>query len=778
MTLKQVRGSAVDATTSAKWTWSTTSNAVDGTYGTNNATYATATSNNRNATDYIEIGGFDGAGKFGDIPAGATINSVTIKVRHYESNTGLFDYVNVQPFESSTPIGTAQAATLVTTATTYSTTAFTPTLAQLQSTSFTIRVEIDRPNITTSCTFYLDYVDIEVDYTPAALGGAIGPASETDAAVVVAYPIVQAIGAAVETDEVPSGGVDNLLTENEASFETSIGAAWGDSCTVARSTAQAKHGSYSVLGTQTTGTGYIVYLADKGTLLGTLSGETITVYAAARAGAASSTEFRVEIQANTGNYWIDGDAFEPLSTTAWAVQSFNFTVPSGVTSAWLAVRVTDSSGTGSAYTDEFGIWVGTDTTWALPGEIGGLGKSKAKALGAATEADSAAAISSPVSGAPITPAAESDATAALGAAKRRALTPAAETDAAVGLPATKVRAVGPASQADAAGPLTSGKTRAPGAAVEVGSAVGLAATKTAPVASAAESDTAVAVSAVASRAVAPASETDDAVLLAATKTSVLTSAVETDTAVAIASTAVVAITPAAESDAAATLGVTKTTTLTPALETGTAVAVGRTKSATPTPAVEVDTAATVAQPGTIAQPITAATETDTAVGLTRSKARAPAQAGEADSAMALSATKASLVTPAAEVDSAVALSAAKRAALTPAAEVDTSVGLRSPIGAPLTAALETDAAVTLSQLKRVTLQPAAETNASATLSTAKRSAVGWADETDAAVTLVILVRGKATSYRPAVPTAVGHGPAVPSAAGHAPAAASVRTYVP
>lgn len=166
MTTIGKRGTSVIATTGT--TWASTSNCVDGTYGSNDATYGTWTSSSRNVDADIEIGGFD----FSSIPANSTINSVTVYLRHYESATNLFDVLDILCYDGATQIGSTTAVTLSSSATTFSTT-FSPTLAQLQSANFKFMVDESRPNTATEGVFYLDYIDVLVDYTAPVITGKV-----------------------------------------------------------------------------------------------------------------------------------------------------------------------------------------------------------------------------------------------------------------------------------------------------------------------------------------------------------------------------------------------------------------------------------------------------------------------------------------------------------------------------------------------------------------------------------------------------------------------------
>ena len=155
------RGSGTPVTSGT--TWTTTTNLYDGAVGTTPATYAVWTSTTSGATAYIEATNFHTA--FAAIPAGSTINSVTFNVRHVQNNATRIASGFAQVYDGATTIGAQNA--LTTTTTTAQTNTFTraPTLAQLKSSTFKVRVSATRAAVTQSATFSVDYVDVTVDYT-------------------------------------------------------------------------------------------------------------------------------------------------------------------------------------------------------------------------------------------------------------------------------------------------------------------------------------------------------------------------------------------------------------------------------------------------------------------------------------------------------------------------------------------------------------------------------------------------------------------------------------
>jgi len=224
-------------------TWASTANAVDGTYQGTTGTFATWTNATRNGAGYIDLGTFG----FDEIPADATLNSVTVYLRHYESATGTpFDTTEalLYLYDGATVIGSPQAITLVTSATQHTFTGVTPTLTQVRSTGFEVRVEYGRLNTTTSGVAYVDYVDVLVDYTPAAVDddgpaenapatgtandttSEVAPGSEaaTASAAALQPTVVAETATSVDAGLASSTGTGNGVT---TTLDSTIGAAIG-----------------------------------------------------------------------------------------------------------------------------------------------------------------------------------------------------------------------------------------------------------------------------------------------------------------------------------------------------------------------------------------------------------------------------------------------------------------------------------------------------------------------------------------------------------------------
>jgi PKD repeat protein len=155
-----VRANTVGTTNGT--TWAATANAVDGTFGTNNATYATWTNAVSGATGYIELG-------FGTlissvIPANAVIDSITVTLRQLVNNTSRITAVNFQVYDGATQIGANTTCVLATAARSDSGT-YTPTRAQVVSSTFKVRVNGTHGANTQSGILSIDYVDVAINYT-------------------------------------------------------------------------------------------------------------------------------------------------------------------------------------------------------------------------------------------------------------------------------------------------------------------------------------------------------------------------------------------------------------------------------------------------------------------------------------------------------------------------------------------------------------------------------------------------------------------------------------
>lgn len=148
------------AAASVAQTWTTPANAV----GVTTGTYATFTSATASISPVIECSAYNAQAS---VPAGATINSVTVTVRHFVANTTWWSSERAQLYVGTTAKGTLQTMTLrgavgedsfVVTGLTYA------DLADLR-----VRYNPLHSASAISSTANLDRVGIVIDYTPAAV---------------------------------------------------------------------------------------------------------------------------------------------------------------------------------------------------------------------------------------------------------------------------------------------------------------------------------------------------------------------------------------------------------------------------------------------------------------------------------------------------------------------------------------------------------------------------------------------------------------------------------
>lgn len=163
-------------------------------------------------------------------------------------------------------------------------------------------------------------------------------------------------------------GIGNLLSKNQASGGDSLGNTTGftpNNCTIARSTAQARAGTGSILATQTAGTWFQVGV-DCFTSVAPVAGELLTFFISIRSNKATTTTAAAPYLAtNLGN--IDPLPVKTISQSSWTDGIYTWLVPSGITALELKVTFNDATGTGSGYVDCLGVWRGAAGAFALPG---------------------------------------------------------------------------------------------------------------------------------------------------------------------------------------------------------------------------------------------------------------------------------------------------------------------------------------------------------------------------------------------------------------------------
>jgi hypothetical protein len=599
---------------------------------------------------------------------------------------------------------------------------------------------------------------------------ALGTATETDTAVPLARRVT--VGVATETDTVPTGAVDSateselFLTGNDAD---TIGTTYGifdDGLDTATGrwevdTARAAEGTRSgriVLATSDAsyrritvsgGDQTIIQIRWYGYMVSTsVTGGDIHICRALRAGGAVVARASVDASqvlsiddgttgGSTGDVDYDtasGGLFGKWIRYEWEIdtvantQELNLFVDSNMHGTTpdhtITHTMTDAVGVGQV---EVGSVVAVGEPWDMNydgigylagttpiGPISGsppLTRIKVRALGTATETDTAVAVTAIFGGADtiaVGTATETDTATGVGRVKTVALGTATETDTVTGLGRAKTLAVGAATETDAATGLGRIKTRTVGAATETDAAVGL--NRRLNLGTTTETDTAVGVTADKVRAVGTTTETNTATGLASRKTKALGVATETDTAVGVGAPRIRAVGAAAETDTATGVASRKTKALGTATETDAATGVAADKF----------------------RAVGAATETDTATGLGRLKTTALGVAAETDTAVAI-AIGGDTLNPAFETDTAVGLTARKTKALGAATETDTATGPTRVRSKTVGAATETDTPTGLGRRKSKTLGVAAETDTATGLARLKSKTVGAATEAEVAV---------------------------------------------
>lgn len=194
-----------NAVVTTGWTSPTNAYADDGVYAT------AAPGKNLSVTSDFGFPAFTTS----DIPAGSTINSVTIEIQHKESTTASIATIGVQVNNNGTLLGTEQTDTTEPAADTLLTHQVTSgiSLTDLQTANLVKgRVRAARGNTNTAYTASLDYVKITVNYTPPSSttvskgGGATSPASANGTK---GYCLARSAGA---ISPAKAGGTKNVAT--------------------------------------------------------------------------------------------------------------------------------------------------------------------------------------------------------------------------------------------------------------------------------------------------------------------------------------------------------------------------------------------------------------------------------------------------------------------------------------------------------------------------------------------------------------------------------------
>lgn len=136
-------------------TWANTANAIDAGTGTL-ATWTNATK--------LTVGNLEITYDFSAIPAGSTINSITVNYRHSESSTTLIAGLVIEPWSGGFPCDTAQNPARNTALTTTVHT-FTGITADELRNSFSFKLNATKNTTNSSSVWSVDYVEVVVDYT-------------------------------------------------------------------------------------------------------------------------------------------------------------------------------------------------------------------------------------------------------------------------------------------------------------------------------------------------------------------------------------------------------------------------------------------------------------------------------------------------------------------------------------------------------------------------------------------------------------------------------------
>jgi hypothetical protein len=191
--------------------------------------------------------------------------------------------------------------------------------------------------------------------------GATGPAGPTGA--------TGATGSTGPTGATGAGVPVNLLTAQQASFESAGTAGWvGTGSTIARDTSQAAIGTGALLVTMSqTGSGFGAYTSIGATPV--VAGRTYSAIASTRTSVGART---VSIRI----FWYDASlvsignsqsAYADAGTGVWAVQRVTGVAPAGA--VWGVVGVYAGAGAaGDAYfVDKVGLWEGAGGSWVAGG---------------------------------------------------------------------------------------------------------------------------------------------------------------------------------------------------------------------------------------------------------------------------------------------------------------------------------------------------------------------------------------------------------------------------
>lgn len=461
---------------------------------------------------------------FSEIPAGSTINSVSVKVQWKESTTSSIATLQSTMFADNGSGSPDQATALsaspgvqrdsahevtVDTDDTYSA---TPSLAQLQQ-GVWVRVQALRGNSNTACTFSLEYIQVTVDYTAPATNVALNQASETDTAQALGKKKIRALAQAHGTLTGTPVVVDSYAFSNAnavqnygttifgvgQSFTPSLGGPlvaasfWLDKNTGTAGSISAK--LYAEAGGKPTGSALAVstnsinvtslpasFAEQVFSFDGTyeLQAGVTYVITAEISGLSGSPQAAVDTASpthagvtstlsNTGT-WTSFSGIDTIFSVSSAALISDvaqpFTVVQSAGGTVVALNQASESGTVQALsakkTKAFNQASETDTAQAVT-------KKKTKAVGQTTESDTAQSVAK-VKKKALAQASETDIAQPVAKSKRKALAQATETDAAQTFGRLKTRTVGQVSENSTAQSFAKSKVHALGQASDTNTA--------------------------------------------------------------------------------------------------------------------------------------------------------------------------------------------------------------------------------------------------------------------------------------------------------------------
>jgi len=169
-TVLGVRANTVLATTGL--TWNTLPLGVDGAYGSTPATFAYWFGTTANGVGTIDFG--FGTLLSSGLPDGVTVSSAAFSLNNSSHATRIVA-AQMELFDGATPIGTPQPLPPNTNVPHVDTVTFNPTLAQLRSPDFKVRITVTRYNGTSGSNYNIDHLDVAVTYAEAPVEPPIEP---------------------------------------------------------------------------------------------------------------------------------------------------------------------------------------------------------------------------------------------------------------------------------------------------------------------------------------------------------------------------------------------------------------------------------------------------------------------------------------------------------------------------------------------------------------------------------------------------------------------------